>query len=90
MGMSTYAEGIIPADDKYKKMFHIFSECKSVGIEAPKAVMDFFGGEEPCEAGVVVRLTEVSKFTTECSEGLTLDVDKIPENVRTIRFVNLY
>lgn len=90
MGMCFYAEGIIPADDKFRKMYNIYKECDAVGIPAPKEVLDFFNGEEPCDAGIVIRLAEVSTFTTECSEGILLDVDKIPKDVKTVRFVNLY
>ena len=88
--MCFYAEGIIPADEKFKKMYNIYKECDLVGIEPPKAVVEFFNNDEPCEDGVVIRLRDLSTFTTDCSEGLTLDVDKIPKDVKTIRFVNLY
>ena len=89
MSMSTYVTGIIPADSKYLKMLHIFNECKEVGIDPPKEVWDFFRGEIPDPDGVVVSLVDIAiEYSHEMSQGVSIDVDKIPKQVKTIRFVN--
>ena len=89
MSMSTNVVGIIPADDKYKKMKAIYDLCREQDIDVPTEVSVFFNEDEPDESGMVVDLEDVAhKWSDENSEGYEIDIDKIPKNIKTIRFYN--
>lgn len=47
MGMSTIVTGILPIDDEWKDMLAVWDTCKTVNIDPPDEVIDFFGGEYP-------------------------------------------
>jgi hypothetical protein len=103
MGMSMYVEGIKLPDEDFKKMLAAYHACEEAGIPIPKEINDFFEGETPDELGVVVQLgSEYGDYGDErnhlCCEifsenghnGYIIDVSKIPEDIKFIRFVISY
>lgn len=93
MGMSTHVYGIKPPDAKWKKMKAAYEACQAAGIDPPEELDDFFGGEAPDEAGVLVDLVE-SKIATEwegeMDSGYQVDIKKLPKDVTVIRFINSF
>ena len=87
--MSTHVIGFVPPDAKWKKMKAIWDSCGAAGIAVPKEVDDFFGGEAPDERGVEKEIP-YEDYSEECKEGFEIEVDKIPKDVKVIRFVNSY
>lgn len=89
MGMSTHIVGFIPPDEDWKKMKQVWDACETAGIEVPEPVRKFFNWEIPDEQGVEIHLA-VTGWTgdDDTSEGFELEVDKIPPNVKVIRFYN--
>lgn len=87
MSMLAYLIGIIPADEKYRKMKAIYDNCIEVGAEIPKKVDDFFNGETPDRDGMTIRLP-AKEWEDNNSTGLEINIKDIPENVKTLRFVN--
>ena len=87
MGMSTHIVGFVPPDEDWKKMKLVWDSCKSAGIEVPEAVQKFFNWEVPDERGVEVKLP-VIEWSQDTMQGYELELDKIPANVKTIRFYN--
>jgi hypothetical protein len=86
-------EGIIPADQKYEAMLDIWNSCTEQNIEPPEEVCDFFGGEPPCEDGVLVDLREkacCSEYNAEMSKGFDVVVAQIPSDIKTLRFYVSY
>lgn len=91
MGMSTSVYGIVPADDKFKKMKAIFDLCEEQGIEIPEEVIEFFNNEPPTEDGVKIYMDgfdSVKKYTNDYQSGYEIHVDKIPNDIKIIRVVN--
>lgn len=90
MGMLTHVVGIIPADEKYELMKTIWELCKKAGIEPPSEVSDFFDGEEPDGTGVIVTLNAdcAEQWSTDDAWCIQVDVSKLPEHVRYVRFYN--
>jgi hypothetical protein len=94
MGMSTHIEGVKPPDEKWKKMKAAYDACSAAGVEPPPEVEKFFGGEEPDPLGVVVRIEGTAAVLDyaphDCAEGFEVHIDKLPKDVKVIRFWNSY
>ncbi len=89
MSMSTFVNGFRPPDEKWAKMKEAWDACEAAGVDPPEAVSDFFGGEPPDEAGVVVKIDgAVRKYNSSSSSGYEIDLIKLPKDVRIIRFSN--
>ncbi len=95
MGMSSYVEGFVPPDAKFKKMKAAFDACQEAGIEVPSEVWEFFDHEPPNAAGVSIN---IDRFVTEVSprdtaDGYEIDLEALAKNmphVKKIQFVNSY
>jgi hypothetical protein len=93
MGMSTFVIGIKPPDDKWKKMKAARDSCIVADIPIPDEIDDFFQGEEPDEKGVLVYLKEDKCCSLHCKEGekgYEIDLSKLPNDIKILRFVNSY
>jgi hypothetical protein len=91
MSMTTYVYGIAPADDKWRAMKAIWDSCTAAGVAIPDEVTEFFNGEPPEPNGVKIDLREnhgVMKFEHDSTEGLLVDLDKLPKQVRLLKFCN--
>jgi hypothetical protein len=92
MSMSTHVVGFHPPDGTWKKMKQVWDACKLADIEPPDRVWDFFGGEEPDDAGVTVELQvdhrAVKPYKTNSEEGLEIILENLPPDVTIIRFYN--
>ena len=91
MGMSTSVVLFRDKEDPtYQKYLKILLACKESGIDPPKEVDDYFGGdgvdnhpEAPLEIEYSPR-----KWTSGYAEGFEIDIDSLPTGVKTIRFYN--
>jgi hypothetical protein len=94
MGMSTYVEAYKPPDEKWKEMKAAWDACKAAHVEPPEVVLKFFEGERPDEEGVkldhfkMLKEGIITKWNDECGAGFQLDLEKLPRDVKTIRFYN--
>lgn len=92
--MSMHAEGIRPGDEKWRQMKAIYDACKTAGVVPPSDVLRFFNHEDPDEKGVVIELGTGYGTKHECCthwnenerEGFEIDVSKLPEDVKIVRF----
>lgn len=94
MGMSTHVVGFRPPDAHWKNMKAVWDACHAAKVDVPEAVEQFFAETEPDEAGVVVDL-EKTGATQKWSdgrgcEGFQVDVSKLPEGLKIIRFYNAW
>ncbi len=78
------------ADLQYQKFLEVLLTCQKAGVDPPKEVDDYFGGdgvdndpESPLEVSFNPR-----EWSGDMSEGFEIDIDEIPPGVKTIRFVN--
>lgn len=91
MGMSTYVVGIVPADTKFLKMKAIWELCEENDVEIPAEVVNFFNDERPDDKGVRIDLEDtdaVSEYQEDSREGFEVVIDKLPKDVKIIRFYN--
>jgi hypothetical protein len=92
---SVYA--IKPPDEKWLAMKQVYDACTSAGVPVPKEVDRFFDGESPDPKGVVTDLTGyrsphpcVSEYREEMRTGWEVDLSKVPEGTKILRFVHSY
>lgn len=92
MGMSTSVCGIIPADEKFKKMKEIYDRCEELGVRVPEEVDDFFDRDRPDSKGVVLWLDEktegVTEYNNDMQQGYEVEIAKLNPNIKILRFVN--
>lgn len=91
MSMSTIVIGFRPPDAKWKLMKKIYDNCQKAGIEIPKEVEQFFGGaeQEPDPSGVEVEIdAALTKYEDDSCSGYELHIDKLPKDVKIVRFYN--
>lgn len=87
MSMSTHVIGIMPPDEKFRKMKAAWDACEAAGIEPPGEVEDFFGGERPDTDGAAVDL-KGREWSNDHQQGVEIDIADLPPGVKTIRFYN--
>lgn len=87
MSMSTHVIGIRPPDSDWIKMKAIWDACKVAGVTVPTEVEEFFDGESPDPAGVVVKVL-TRKWSGIESQGYEVDIETLPLGVKIIRFFN--
>ena len=92
MGMSTHVVGFRHPDDTWKAMLQAYVSCEKAGVEIPEPVLKFFGYEDPRGlSGKEVNLGKaLKKYTAEEREGFEIDLTRVPEGVRYIRFYNAW
>ena len=92
MGMGTHVEGFRPPDEDFNKMKAIYYACKDAHVSIPDEVNDFFEGQAPDSNGVRVDISKAAKKWTDrdSCEGIEVDVTKLPEGVKIIRFANCW
>jgi len=95
--MLMHVYGIVPPDEKWKKMKAVWDACEAAGTDPPDDVEKFFNGESPDEMGVLISLDSYKKFhpslkeySAEMQNGYEVDLTKLPPEVKIIRFVNSY
>lgn len=94
MGMTTTILAIRPPDEMWKRMKEVWDACDLVGVSPPKEVIDFFEGDKPDGAGVVINLRDHPSVSVwhEAYVRSTYEVDlaKLPKDVTFLRFYNRY
>jgi hypothetical protein len=86
--MSTSVTGFAPPDEHWAKMKAVWDACEVAGVDVPESVVDFFGDNEPDEAGIEIELP-LRKWNGGLSgAGYELAVADIPSHVTLIRFFN--
>jgi hypothetical protein len=97
MGISTNVIGFRPPDEKWNAMKKVYDSCEAAGISIPNEVSTFFNDIAPDPRGVEVELPFKNKKTQvgcvtewkdDASEGVEVDVTKLPSDVTVIRFYN--
>lgn len=93
MSMSMHCLAVKPADEKYKKMAAAYRACEEAGISPPQDVVEFFNHEEPDDTGTTVTLggydskhPSCEKWRDDSTEGFQVDITRLPEGTRYVRF----
>lgn len=93
MSMSSRIEGIIPPNEDWQKMKDAFDACEKAGIDPPSEIWEYFEGERPDDAGLVVNLTDaefVSEYNVDMSNGYEITLSSIDPKIKILRFTNNY
>ena len=94
MSMSMHVKVFRPGDAKWHRMKGAYDSCIAAGVPVPAEVNEFFNFETPDEKGVEIELGAPYGKNHECctpyngngESGFEIDIDKVPEGVKTIRF----
>lgn len=97
MSMSMHVLAVKPADENYKRKAEAYRACKAARIPIPAELEEFFDGGEPDPTGVTQHLghgytkpselhPSVAKYKAEMEEGFEVDITKLPEGTRFVRF----
>lgn len=98
MGMSTNIVAFIPdTDETYQKHKKVLLACLEADVELPKTTAEYFNYSYPQECALEEKLTFDLKegehyqiFKNDWSRGFEIDLNKIPKEVKTIRFYNSF
>ena len=92
MSMSTFIVGFRPADEKWKKMKAVWDACEAAGAEIPTEVYNFFVGIPPGDRpGAEVNIKgALREWSDKSRSGYEVDLEKLPEDVKILRFYNSY
>lgn len=93
MEMYTNIVGIVPANEKYKKMVQAYQSCVTAGIKVPVELLEYFSFEDeeetPSNDGIEIKIENAitKEGEEEYEEGAVYNIDLslIPENVKKIR-----
>ncbi len=92
MSLSVHIEGVKLPDEQWKKMKKAYDACRAAGVDPPEAVEAYFQYEPPDDTGVIVeeevleKLGAVTAWCPEGSSGFQLHLDKVPKDIKIIRF----
>ena len=92
MGLSTHAVGFRPADEAWDRMLLVWNACRHANVDVPEIVRHFFGDEDPTDKpGMEVEIDDaIRDWSSESAKGFEVDVTKLPDGVRFVRFYNAW
>ena len=98
MGMNTYIKGVRDLDGEFKRMMDMKKLCDSKGFSYPKEVMEYFGsliGESDAYIREEMETIDLPKDLViesqdDSREFFDIEIDRIPKEVKILRFVNSY
>lgn len=91
MSLDIYIDGYRPADKKFQTMRRVWIDCKSLDIDPPEEVLEFFDGRDPTDLpGVEIDLATragcVREYSNDDGEsGYEIVVSRLPEDLQFIR-----
>ncbi len=95
MGMCSYVIGFKPKDEKYDRMKLVYECCVHAQVTIPDEVTKYFGDYNLDDAGI--RIDDLpndcykewfSPDKNEAAQGIEVYLDKLPDDIKIIRFVN--
>lgn len=97
MSVSTSIVGVRDLSKKFDSMIKLKLACEETGVPYPKELKDYFGSsyEESVEylRGIceTVKIDEaVKEYKKDMIDGFEVDLSKLPFEVKSIRFENVY
>jgi hypothetical protein len=92
MGMSTSVKLLRDKNDKsYQEKLSVFNACRQADVNLPLEIDEYFGGngvDNDPEYPLEIDFEPTREYETDWSQGFEIDIDDLPEGVRTIRFYN--
>ena len=96
MSMSTYVEGVRDLDGKFCQMIAIKNLCEDAHIGYPVELVEYFGEHDATEREEYLRKAmetiaisdAVTKSSRSGSNDYQVDLSKLSDEVKAIRFTN--
>lgn len=96
MGMSSRVIGVRDLDLIFSKMIAVKNACELAGINYPKEIIEYF--KYPVESEDYLRkqmeeidiTVAVNHKQNICTDYFEVDIAKLPQDVKVIRFENIY
>ncbi len=94
MSMSMHCLAVKPADETYRLKAEAYRACEAAGISIPYDLERFFNHEKPDPTGTTQQIggyvenlhPSCVKYKGDSCEGFEVDVTRLPEGVRFVRF----
>lgn len=98
MGMSSHVFGVRDLDGEFAKMMKVKLACDAAGVDFPQKIYDYFRPDHPGEGEDMLRRemesidieVAVSEYTRDGTDGFEVNLAKLPDGVKAIRFENSY
>lgn len=95
MSMSSDVTGFRPPDATFKKMVAAYKALVEANLPIPEELSEWFGERDPVEEqleGIEVNIDEAVRRVggVDMENIWEVDITKLPEGVRFIRFTNSY
>ena len=88
MGMSTCVTLLRDGNDaEHKKKVAVLRACFEAKVQLPPEIEEYFEGSYIEDSPLVIEFKARTINGEEC-QGFEIDIDELPENVKTIRFCN--
>lgn len=88
MGMDTHVRLLRDGNSPdHQAKLAVLRSCLAAGVSLPKEIDDYFNGEYDEDFPLEVAF-EARRWSHEMGEGYEVDIDDLPEGVKTIRFYN--
>jgi hypothetical protein len=94
MGMSTHIEAFTPdTDAEYQKHKKIWDLCEQSNVSLPQETKEYFKGCDQVEERLEIELIKGQHYddwNRNSSEGIEVDLTKLPKGVTKLRFYNAW
>ena len=97
MGMSTSVMGVRDLDGNFSKMMKVKLTCEEANVDYPQEVKLYFGQYVAESESLLRREMEemeiqpaIEKLNEEMTDGLQVNLDRLPKDTKAIRFRNSY
>jgi hypothetical protein len=93
MSMSTHISFLRDKNnEQYQKNLKVLMACKDAGFDPPPEIDEYFGNDGiDCDPEYPLEIDGTAReYETQYRSGYEVDLDDIPEGVKTIRFYNAW
>jgi hypothetical protein len=88
MGMSTHVVFLRDGnDEEHQKKVKVLKACIDANVAIPKEILDYFDGSYDPDVALEINF-KAREWGDHYRSGYEVDLDEIPEGVKTIRFYN--
>jgi hypothetical protein len=95
MSMSMHCFAVKPSDDNYRRKAEAYRACEAAGISIPDELAKFFDHRRPDPTGTTQEIgNDYDKvlhpscvtYNGDMQEGFEVDITKLPDGTRFVRF----
>lgn len=88
MGMSTHVMLLRDSNDpEHQKKVKVLQACLEANVDVPEEIEKYFDYSDDPDQGLIIPF-KAREYNGRESMGVEIDIDELPEGVKTIRFVN--